>query len=78
MGYKPKLNVPATTTLSIYQIVPSIGSGDTVRPDWRYNIDNQRRCSNRNQMVMLELVQIKKLDLIIHRHLTQPKFLFIK
>jgi len=36
VGYKPKLNVPATTTLSMYQIVPSIGSGDTVRPDWRY------------------------------------------
>ena len=35
-GYKPKLNVPATTTLSVYQIVPSIGSGDSVRPDWRY------------------------------------------
>ena len=22
--------------LSVYQIVPSIGSGDSVRPDWRY------------------------------------------
>ena len=36
VGYKPKLNVPATTTLSVYQVVPSIGSGDAVRPDWRY------------------------------------------
>lgn len=36
VGYKPKLNVPATTTMTVYQIVPSIGSGDTVRPDWRY------------------------------------------
>lgn len=36
LGYKPKLNVPATTTMTVYQIVPSIGSGDTVRPDWRY------------------------------------------
>ena len=36
VGYKPKLNVPATTTLSVFQIVPSIGSGDSVRPDWRY------------------------------------------
>ena len=36
VGYKPKLNVPATTTLSVFQIVPSIGSGDNVRPDWRY------------------------------------------
>lgn len=36
MGYKPKLNVPATTTLSVYQLLPAIGSGDNVRPDWRY------------------------------------------
>lgn len=36
LGYKPKLNVPATTTLTVYQVVPSIGSGDNVRPDWRY------------------------------------------
>jgi len=35
-GYKPKLNVPATTTLSVYQIVPAVGSGDNVRPDYSY------------------------------------------
>ena len=36
MGYKPKLNVPATTILTIYQIVPSKGSGDNVTPDFDY------------------------------------------
>ena len=35
-GYKPKLNVPATTTLSMFQLVPAIGSGANVRPDFRY------------------------------------------
>ena len=35
-GYKPKLNVPATTTLSMFQLVPAIGSGPNVRPDFRY------------------------------------------
>ena len=35
-GYKPKLNVPATTTLAMFQLVPAIGSGANVRPDWRY------------------------------------------
>lgn len=36
LGYKPKLNVPATTILSMYQLVPAIGSGDNVRPDFTY------------------------------------------
>ena len=36
MGYKPKLNVPATTTLTIYQLVPAQGSGDNVRPNFDY------------------------------------------
>jgi hypothetical protein len=35
-GYKPKLNVPATTTLTVYQLVPAQGSGDTVRPNFDY------------------------------------------
>jgi hypothetical protein len=36
MGYKPKLNVPATTILTIYQIIPSQGSGDNVSPNFDY------------------------------------------
>ena len=35
-GYKPKLNVPATSTLTVYQIVPSMGSGDNVKPNFDY------------------------------------------
>ena len=35
-GYKPKLNVPATATLTVYQIVPSMGSGDNVKPNFDY------------------------------------------
>lgn len=35
-GYKPKLLVPATTNLTVYQIVPSMGSGDDVKPNWGY------------------------------------------
>lgn len=35
-GYKPKLNVPATTTLSVYQIIPAMGSGDSVKPNFDY------------------------------------------
>lgn len=36
MGYKPKLNVPATTKMSVYQLVPAKGTGNNVAPDYRY------------------------------------------
>ena len=35
-GYKPKNYVPATTNLDVFQLVPSKGSGDDVRPDFDY------------------------------------------
>jgi fructose-specific phosphotransferase system component IIB len=41
LGYKPKLNVPATSKLSMYQLVPAIGSGANVRPDFRYALTLQ-------------------------------------
>ena len=36
LGYKPKVTSPAITTLSVYQLVPSIGSGDAVQPDSKF------------------------------------------
>jgi hypothetical protein len=36
LGYKPKITSPAITTLSVYQLVPAIGSGETNRPDSDY------------------------------------------
>ena len=36
LGYKPKLNVPARTTLTVYQLVPAQGSGDNVKPNFDY------------------------------------------
>ena len=35
-GYKPKNVVPASVTLDVFQLVPTIGSGDEVRPDYDY------------------------------------------
>jgi len=35
-GYKPKLNVPATTDMTVYQILPAMGSGDNVKPNFDY------------------------------------------
>ena len=36
LGYKPKVTSPAITKLAVYQLVPKIGSGDTIRPDSKY------------------------------------------
>ncbi len=36
LGYKPKISKPATTTLSVYQTVPNIGSGLNNKPDFNY------------------------------------------
>ena len=36
LGYKPKLSSPAVTTLSVYQLVPSIGISVNNKPDSKY------------------------------------------
>jgi hypothetical protein len=36
LGYTPKNSVPAYVTLDVFQLVPSIGSGNDVRPDYNY------------------------------------------
>lgn len=36
LGYRPKNVVPAYVTLDVYQLVPAIGSGVNVKPDFNY------------------------------------------
>ena len=36
LGYNPKVSFPAVTTVSVYQLVPSIGSGINNKPDETY------------------------------------------
>ena len=36
LGYMPKGSVPAYTTLDVFQLVPSAGTGDNVTPDYTY------------------------------------------
>lgn len=36
LGYTPNNSVPAHVTLDVYQLVPSIGSGTSVAPDFNY------------------------------------------
>jgi len=44
-GYKPKNIVPSVVTLDVFQLVPSKGSGDTVRPDYDYGLKVARNMS---------------------------------
>tara|TARA_R110000782_G_scaffold183769_2_gene274053 strand:+ start:421 stop:2301 length:1881 start_codon:yes stop_codon:yes gene_type:complete len=36
LGYSPKNSIPAYTDLDVFQLVPSIGSGSNVKPDYNY------------------------------------------
>jgi hypothetical protein len=36
MGYKPKVTTPAVTTMTVYQLIPSVGVGATSVPDSRF------------------------------------------
>ena len=36
MGYKPKVTTPAVTTITVYQLVPSVGVGSNSSPDTKY------------------------------------------
>jgi len=36
LGYKPRPSTSSTTNLSVYQLIPSIGSGESIRPDFNY------------------------------------------
>jgi hypothetical protein len=54
LGYKPKVTAPAITTLSIYQLVPSIGTGANNKPDPKYYLrirEGLRTTSNTNGVV---------------------------
>ena len=44
-GYKPKNVVPAAVILDVFQLVPSKGSGTSVRPDYSYGLKVARNMS---------------------------------
>ena len=50
LGYKPKVTSPAVTTLSVYQLVPSIGSGvnNTYDPKYLLTIKEGMRATSTN------------------------------
>ena len=38
LGYKAKISIPAYVNLDVFQLVPAIGSGINVRPDYSYTL----------------------------------------
>jgi hypothetical protein len=61
MGYKPKVTTPAVTTLTIYQLVPSIGSGSNNIPDTSYYFrikDGMEVTSTSNSNVIFRTIDV--------------------
>lgn len=52
LGYRPRNTVPSRGTLEVFQLVPSIGVGENVEPDYRYALKietGMRVSSNENK-----------------------------
>jgi hypothetical protein len=61
MGYKPKVTSPAVTTITVYQLVPSIGTGVNNRPDNTYYLkikDGMEILSTTNSNITFRTVDI--------------------
>ena len=59
MGYKPKITSPAVTTMTVYQLIPSIGTGINNRPDNSYYLkikDGMEVLSTTNSNIIFRTV----------------------
>ena len=59
MGHKPKVTSPAVTTMTFYQLVPSIGNGSANQPDSSYYLkikDGMEIISNTNSNIIFRTV----------------------
>ena len=57
LGYKPKVTSPAISTLSVYQLVPSIGTGVNNEPDARFYLrikEGMNIASTKNNVQFIE------------------------
>jgi hypothetical protein len=61
LGYKPKVTSPSTTKLSVYQLVPSLGTGASNNPDPKYYVRikagmKARSTSNNTNFITKDIV----------------------
>jgi len=62
LGYKPKVTGAAITTLSVYQLVPSIGSGINNKPDSRYYLRIKSGMKSTSKTNSIEFVTTDTVD----------------
>jgi hypothetical protein len=61
LGYKPKISTPAVTTITVYQLVPSKGSGTSNSPDESYCIrikEGMEISSNTNSNIIFRTIDV--------------------
>lgn len=61
MGYRPKITTPAVTTLTLYQLVPAIGSGTANEPDSTFYLkikDGMEISSTTNSSIVFRTVDV--------------------
>ena len=72
MGYKPKVTSPAVTTLTVYQLIPSIGTGANIRPDESYCLrikDGMEVTSTTNSDVVFRTTDVVDFSLSTDREI---------
>lgn len=70
MGYKPKISTPAVTKLTVYQLVPSIGTGVTNKPDESYCLrikDGMEVTSTTNSNIIFRTTDVVDFALVDDR-----------
>lgn len=67
MGYKPKISVPAIVDLDVYQLLPPIGTGQSVVPDMRYALKIEPGMRARSTS-SIEFIVNDKIDFSINNY----------
>lgn len=62
LGYKPKVTSPSVVTLAVYQLVPSIGSGEDNRPDNRFYLRLKEGMSARSTSTGIQFLTTDVVD----------------
>ena len=62
LGYSPKNAIPAYTNLDVFQLIPAIGSGDDVRPDFDYALSIKSGLQVKNEKGPGEFRTLESID----------------
>src|SRR6056300_260909 len=63
LGYKPKNIIPASVTMDVFQLIPSTGVGDNVRPNFDYAMTvNQGMVIGSSEYSNVEFTTVSSID----------------